>query len=113
MRAYPFGLIFANDLGKAEQWAVAHSALTHRDPIGLAACAAMAVGTALCVNGTAAGDVLEAMSDAAEHRYSAETAVMMREAVAEAQSGVGPRSVLGRLEGWAAHEAIAVAAYVR
>ena len=53
------------------------------------------------------------MSDAAEHRYSAETAVMMREAVAEAQSGVGPRSVLGRLEGWAVHEAIAAAAYVR
>ena len=94
MRAYPFGLIFANDLGKAEEWAVAHSALTHRDPIALAACAAMAVGTALCVNGAPVSDVLEAMSEAAD-RYSAETAVMMREAVAEAKSGVGPKICAG------------------
>src|SRR2546421_6900426 len=36
MRAYPFGLLFAADLDKAEHWAVEHSRLTHRDPIALA-----------------------------------------------------------------------------
>jgi ADP-ribosylglycohydrolase len=46
MRAYPFGLLFAGDLERAEAWAVAHSQLTHRDPIALAACAAMAGGVA-------------------------------------------------------------------
>ena len=54
MRAYPFGLVFADDPARAEAWSIAHSKLTHRDPIALAACAAMAVGTAgytsmLCV----------------------------------------------------------------
>src|SRR5207249_6145442 len=46
MRAYPFGLVFAADLDKAEAWAVEHSKLTHRDPIALAASAALAVGMA-------------------------------------------------------------------
>src|SRR5262249_10246306 len=49
MRAYPFGLIFSDDLDKAERWAVEHSKLTHRDPIALAASAAMAVGMARIV----------------------------------------------------------------
>ena len=47
MRAYPFGVVFYNDLHKAETWAVEHSRLTHQAPMALAACAAMAVGTAL------------------------------------------------------------------
>jgi ADP-ribosylglycohydrolase len=51
VRAYPFGLVFADDLRRAEAWAVAHSRLTHRDPIALAACAAMAVGVALLACG--------------------------------------------------------------
>jgi len=37
---------------------------------------------------------------------------MIRNAVEDANHGVSPQSVLGRLEGWAAHEAIAAAAYV-
>ena len=49
MRAYPFGL--ADDLGRAERWAVEHSRLTHNDPIALAASGAMTVGTALAVAG--------------------------------------------------------------
>ena len=40
MRAYPFGLIFHDDLERAERWAALHSSPTHRDPIALAACAA-------------------------------------------------------------------------
>jgi ADP-ribosylglycohydrolase len=44
MRAYPFGLVFADDLEQAEEWSVQHSKMTHRDPIALAACAAMTTG---------------------------------------------------------------------
>jgi ADP-ribosylglycohydrolase len=111
MRAYPFGLVFADDLDKAESWAVAHSKLTHRDPIALAACAAMVVGVALAMQGESADGIVSHMVAAAE-RYSRRTADMMRQAIDEARSGVGPEVTLERLEAWAAHEAIAAAAYL-
>lgn len=111
MRAYPFGVIFADDLERAERWSVAHSRLTHGDPIALAACAAMAVGTALALGAAPPDAVLGAMVDAAA-RHSEPTAEMMRRAIAEAERGVGPDVTLERLEGWAAHEAIAAGAYV-
>ena len=111
MRAYPFGLVFAGDLARAEEWAVAHSKLTHRDPIALAACAAMAVGMARVVRGETVGLVAEEMI-AAARRYSPRTAEMMAAALAEARSGVGPEVTLQRLEGWAAHEAISAALYL-
>lgn len=41
MRAYPFGLAFAEDPERAEAWAVEHSKLTHRHPIALGACASI------------------------------------------------------------------------
>jgi len=111
MRAYPFGLIFAGDVAKAEEWAVEHSKLTHRDPIALASCAAMAVGTALLLNGK---DVPFATSEmvAAACRHSPKTAQMMAQAIDEARGGVGPEVTLERLRAWAAHEAIAAAVYV-
>jgi ADP-ribosylglycohydrolase len=111
MRAYPFGLVFANDLLRAERWAVAHSKLTHRDPIALAACAAMAVGMALVVRGESVNDITSAMV-ASACRYSAKTAAMMAEAIDDARSGVGPEETLDRLRAWAAHEAIAAAVYI-
>lgn len=111
MRAYPFGLVFAHDLEKAESWAVAHSKLTHRDPIALGACAAMAVGMARIVRGAAPSRVTSEMV-AAACRYSARTAAMMATAIEEARAGVGPTTTLRRLEGWAAHEAIAAAVYI-
>lgn len=111
MRAYPFGLVFANDLGKAERWAVAHSKLTHRDPIALAASAAMAVGVALIIQQTPPGAVLAAMVEAAA-RYSERTAAMMERAIEEAHTGVGPEITFSRLQAWAAHEAIAAAVYL-
>jgi ADP-ribosylglycohydrolase len=40
MRAYPFGLVFAQESDRAEEWAVKHSKMTHRAPIALTACAA-------------------------------------------------------------------------
>jgi ADP-ribosylglycohydrolase len=111
MRAHPFGLVFVNDLDRAEGWAVAHSALTHRDPIALAACAAMAVGVARAVRDEAPDAVLDAMI-AAAHRHDDTTAGMIARAISEARAGVGPEVVLDRLRGWAAHEAIAAAAYL-
>jgi ADP-ribosylglycohydrolase len=111
MRAYPFGLVFANDLERAERWAVAHSQLTHRDPIALAACAAMAVGMALVARGERVREVSSAMV-AAACRYSAATATMMAQAVDEARQGIEPEVTLDRLRAWAAHEAIAAAVYI-
>ena len=90
---------------------MAHSKLTHRDPIALAASAAMAVGVARTVRGESTEHVLSEMV-AAACRYSARTARMMAEALEEAASGVGPEVTLDRNRGWAAHEAIAAAVYV-
>ncbi|MEM9068479.1 MAG: ADP-ribosylglycohydrolase family protein [Myxococcota bacterium] len=111
MRAYPFGLVFADDLARAERWAVAHSKLTHRDPIALAASAAMAVGVARTLRGE---DPIYVASEmiAAACRYSARTGAMMAEAMSEAQNGTEPEVTLQRLQGWAAHEAIAAAVYL-
>jgi len=111
MRAYPFGLVFADDLEKAERWAVAHSKLTHRDPIALAAAAAMAVGMARVIRRETVEMVVSEMV-AAACRYSPRTAAMMATAYDEAREGVSPRKTLDRLEGWAAHEAIAAAVYI-
>jgi ADP-ribosylglycohydrolase len=111
MRAYPFGLVFADDVARAEEWAVLHSRLTHRDPIALAACAAMAQGIARTLNGEALPAVLAAMLAAAA-RYSPPTASLIEHALADAANGVAPTVTLDRLRGWAAHEAIAAAMYV-
>lgn len=111
MRAYPFGLFFHDDLPRAEEWAVAHSKLTHRDPIALAACAAMAVGVARLLRSDPLELVVEEMV-AAAGRYSRKTAEMMSRAAHEARTGVGPEVTLDRLRAWAAHEAIAAALYV-
>ena len=111
MRAYPFGLIFVEDLEQAEVWSVAHSKLTHRDPIALAAAAAMAVAVALAVRGEVPA-AIEAAMVAAAARQCARTAEMVRQAIEEAHAGVLPDVTLDRLRGWAAHEAIAAAAYV-
>ncbi|OGQ87914.1 MAG: hypothetical protein A2289_22675 [Deltaproteobacteria bacterium RIFOXYA12_FULL_58_15] len=111
MRAYPFGLVFADDLQRAERWSVAHSKLTHGDPIALAASAAMAVGVALLARGESLNTTLSQMV-AAACRYSPRTAAMMATALDDAEAGVGPSVTLERLQGWAAHEAIAAAAYL-
>lgn len=111
MRAYPFGLLFVVDPERAASWAVEHSKMTHRDPIALAACAAMAVGIALTMQGQRVEAVLDAMVQAAR-RLSATTAEMMVKAMADARNGADPASVLGKLQGWAAHEAISAAVFV-
>lgn len=112
MRAYPFGLLFRTNLPRAELWAVEHSRMTHRDPIALAACAAMAVGTAMAtVPSEDPRRIVSAMIDAAS-RHDDKTGVMMRRAADEAYAGVEPAVTLDRLEAWAAHEAIAAGLYI-
>jgi ADP-ribosylglycohydrolase len=110
MRTYPFGLLFG-DLAEAEHWAVEHSRMTHQAPIALAACAAMAVGVALELASTEPETCFASMVEAAR-RYDAGTADLIEQAVIDAASGADPHAVLATLEGWAAHEAIAAAAFV-
>jgi ADP-ribosylglycohydrolase len=90
---------------------VAHSKLTHRDPIALAASAAMAVGVARVVRGDT-DDVVVSEMIAAACRQSPKTAGMMVRALEEAKDGAPPEVTLDRNRGWAAHEAIAAAVYV-
>lgn len=111
MRAYPFGIVFFDDPARAEHWAVEHSHMTHGHPIALAACAAIAVGVAAELRGEPPAAVLAAMVTAAG-RHDAGTARMAEKALADAAAGSPPDEVLRRLEGWAAHEAIAAAMYV-
>jgi len=85
--------------------------LTHRDPIALAASGAMAVATALALRGAPPAEVLEALVEVAG-RYSKTTAAMIVRAIDEARGGVRPEATLDRLRAWAAHEAIAAAAYI-
>jgi ADP-ribosylglycohydrolase len=109
MRCYPFGLFFEPD--EAERLAVAHSAMTHRDPIALAACAAMARGVALNLRDVPVDEVIQEMIAAAA-RYSEQTAEMMTDAWEQAKAGTHADVVLSRYEGWAAHDAIAATVYL-
>ncbi|MGH2607830.1 MAG: ADP-ribosylglycohydrolase family protein, partial [Tepidiformaceae bacterium] len=109
MRAYPFALGFERD--KAISWSVEHSKMTHRDPIALAACAGMAAGMVAALGGEGIAAIVDAMIAAAAKDDPA-TAEMMAVAAAEAQAGVPVEVTLQQLQGWAAHEAIAAAAYV-
>lgn len=111
MRAWPFGLAWIDDPGRAERDAVAHSALTHRAPIALAACAGLAQGVAAAVRGEDPAEVCRLMTQAA-FRYDERTGGMIGWAVSEAREGVEPDVVFDRLRAWAAHEAIAAAAYL-
>lgn len=108
MRSYPFGLVFWQTPEKAEQWAMEHSKMTHRAPIAIAACAAMAVGTALTLQDQPVRRVLDGMVEAAG-RHDRVTAEMMESAILDQRP---PDQVLRGLQGWAAHEAIAAAVYV-
>jgi ADP-ribosylglycohydrolase len=111
MRCYPFGLRFADDPDEALRQAVAHSAMTHRAPIALAACAAMVRGVALAVAGEPRDAIVCATVEAARAEDRA-TAAMIQRAAAEASGGAPPEVTLQRLGGWAAHEAIAAGVYV-
>lgn len=109
MRAYPFGLFFYEDLDKAVEWAAAHSKLTHGAPIALAACASMAVATSMALAHQPVDAILAKMVEVAA-RYSSETAYMLSKA--SETPAAGEKSIKAWYEGWAAHEAVAIAAYL-
>lgn len=111
MRAWPVGLLFHDDLARAEAWAVAQSRLTHNHPIALAASAALAVGIAWILHGAAPAAVADAMI-AAAGRQCPETAAMLAAARDDAVAGADPEAVFDRLRGFAAHEAIAGALFL-
>ncbi|HEX4069341.1 MAG TPA: ADP-ribosylglycohydrolase family protein [Candidatus Babeliales bacterium] len=119
MRAHPFGLVFADNPEKAAAWAVAHSRLTHGDPIALAACAAMAKGVAYAVQGENPHIIIEKMI-AAARAYDAVTAQKMQTAYTYAQQAKTYKGrdfeqfnnkVFNTFLGWAAHDAIAATVY--
>ena len=111
MRAYPFGIRCMEDIELAESLAVSHSKLTHRDPIALAACAAMSVATAHVLRQTPLSQTVVAMCEAAG-RHCEKTAAMLQAAADDAHNGRPPELVLDRLRGWAAHEALAAGLFV-
>ena len=133
MRAFPFGLIFYDNPEKAKHWAVEHSKLSHGHPIALAACAAMAVGTAQAVEGLKNHHaIISAMIEAAKE-YDPTTAQKMRTAVDYAKKAqtllehcggsiekafldknfkAFHKKVFNEFQGWAAHDAIAATVYV-
>jgi ADP-ribosylglycohydrolase len=111
MRAWPFGLIFYYDKEKAKEWSVTHSKITHGDPIALAACAALSVGIITALNNNDMNAVLNDMISTAKD-FCTKTSGMMEAAVSDAEKGILPNVTLQRLQGWAAHEAIAAACYI-
>ena len=111
MRAYPFGLVFAEEPERAEAWAVAHSLLTHRHPMATSAAGAMAVGMVHILHGESVKQVTSEMV-AAACRHSPKTAGKMTRAIDEARRGVAPEVTLQRVLGWRGDEAIAAAVYL-
>jgi ADP-ribosylglycohydrolase len=111
MRAFPAALLFPDDEQRAITWAVAQSKITHRAPIALAACAAMAGGMLEALRGSDASSLSKRMVKEAG-AFDTNTAEMIEMAVKRAETGESPHTVLNELEGWAAHECIAAAAFV-
>jgi ADP-ribosylglycohydrolase len=111
MRAYPFGLVLAR--AGAISYATASSMLTHRDPIALASCAAMAAGVWEIVWGRRRElkHVVDSMAAAAA-QHCERTAGMLRQAGEWSEYHM-PRDdeVFGLWRGWAAHEATAAGLY--
>jgi ADP-ribosylglycohydrolase len=109
MRAYPFGVMFHADRAKA---GVCGGSLEDGASHAAGSCglAAMARGTLAALPREAPAAIVAAMVEAAQ-RHDTATADLIRGALVAAQTEA-PESVLSGLQGWAAHEAIAAAAYV-
>lgn len=130
MRAYPCGMVFADDAAKAIEFAVAQSRLTHSHPIALAASAGIAAGVAAAIKGESVDAIFTAIIDAAQV-YDANTAQKVRKAVELANQNKPMLDAYGsalgafksrifcdeherifiRFPGWAADDALAGAVY--
>jgi ADP-ribosylglycohydrolase len=109
MRAYPFGLFFGDDFVHTRELAAEHSLMTHGHAIALAACAAMAVAVGAEAY-PSERDRDRWIVEAAAY-YDAGTSAMIGDARDAGRERIAPEEVLERLQGWAAHEAIAAAIY--
>jgi ADP-ribosylglycohydrolase len=112
MRAHPFGILFYQEPKKAAEWAAAHSEITHGAPLAKAACAALAIGVALCINNEIPEIIVNNMIEAAR-MYDSKTADMMQKAIDYAHdTSKSSNEVFEEFLGWTAHEAIAAATYI-
>ena len=66
MRAWPFGVVFADNLKMAKECAESVTMITHRHPSALAAASAVAAGIAYALQGSPVEDILNNMERAAE-----------------------------------------------
>ena len=125
MRAYPFGLVFSDDPELAARLAAEHSRITHGEPFAVAACAAMAAGTACALQNMPPYKVLQTMIQAAQrYEFASQdqhvqqpgidtTTELLQQAIAWAQdANVKSDDVFNRFRGWNAREAIAAVAYI-
>jgi ADP-ribosylglycohydrolase len=130
MRAYPCGMVFADQPETAITYAVAQSRLTHGHPIALAASAGIAAGVAAAIRGETVESVVNAIINAAA-LYDAKTAEKVRQAVTLARANKPSLDSCGsalnafkskqfrdeherifiRFPGWAADDALAGAVY--
>ena len=111
MRAYPFGVIFADDrhVPRPGPWTTHASRTTTPSPWRRA----RRWRRAWCRRWPGRRSRTRARRwSRPRRRQDARTSAMIAQAVREARTGVEPEVTLSRLEGWAAHEAIAGAAYV-
>jgi ADP-ribosylglycohydrolase len=114
MRAYPFGILFHNNIFLACELAAKHSLLTHRDPLAQAACAAMAAAVVMAIRNAPPDILLQTMVEAAEH-YDLKTALMIQQAINHAKTNPSKEKIieyLEKLEGKLGNQAIAATAFI-
>jgi ADP-ribosylglycohydrolase len=111
VRAFAVGLVFPEDVGAREAWALAQAALSDQGAAALAASSAMAHGTASALVGDAVLDTVNVMVENAA-RHDTGAADRIARAASAANSGESTGDVLARFQGRTAHEMLATATYV-
>lgn len=117
MRAHAFGLVWADDLNKAFQWAAEHSAITHNHAEANASCAAMAAGIALIAT-KSTHNALNCMQKIAES-YDKSTSEKITKAIQAARENSKAENLFDASKpffeqylGWTAGDAITAATYI-
>lgn len=111
VHAYPFGVVFYDQPGKAAQYAAEHSLLTHRSKESRAACAAMAAGIAVIIQEQPFHDVVEKMVLVAS-KYSYIVTRAMKQGLLAAQEGQSAESFIQQNNGSSAADVMAVTLYL-
>ncbi|MEO1230687.1 MAG: ADP-ribosylglycohydrolase family protein [Myxococcota bacterium] len=111
VRAVAFGLAFADDLARAEQWAAAQCRVTHRSPEAVGAAAALAAVMARFGRGDRP-EVALSEGLAAACRHSPRLAGRLARALDDADSGVPPAVFFERHSEATARDTLATAYFV-